>query len=178
MFIDFGGFMFVNPDDILGRIKILEEEVRNLKSQDCQIIKYMKLDVDVPDPFYATEGSVAFDIVANSCGVIHSKETKLIGSGLKFQLPPNFFISVRPRSGISLKTDIWLKNSPGTIDIDYTGEVCLILYNSGDNDYLYERFDRLAQCLIEKSYRLRLIEESVIDTASRGSGGFGSTGIK
>lgn len=170
--------MIVNPDNIIERIKLLEEEVRNLKSQDCPVIKYTKLDIDVPDPFYATAGSVAFDIVANSSGVIRPKETKLIGSGLKFQLPPNFFISVRPRSGVSLKTDIWLKNSPGTIDIDYTGEVCLILHNSGDSDYVFERFDRLAQCVIEKSYKLRLVEEFVVDTTSRGSRGFGSTGIK
>lgn len=141
------------------------------------LIKYEKLDEDVLDPMFATDGSACFDIAANCDGVIKPGETVLVGSGLKFEIPEGYFISVRPRSGISFKTDIWLKNSPGTIDTDYTGEVKLILHNGGEGGFWYKRGDRLAQCLVEKMVRAKFVEGKVEDSKTRGAKGFGSSGV-
>lgn len=141
-------------------------------------IIFEKVSEDVSDPKFATEGSVAFDLSVNSSGIIRPGETVLVGTGLKFKLPDGYFMSVRPRSGISVKTDVWLKNSPGTIDTDYTGEVKLILHNSGEREFRYSKGDRLAQGIIERVINIDLLEGSVIDSESRGSNGFGSSGIK
>lgn len=164
-------------NDLINEVNSLKEQINLLLSNNVKVY-YTKLNDDVPDPVYATEGSVGFDICANSGGKLYPGETLLVGSGLKFNIPEGYHISVRPRSGVSLKTTIWIKNSPGTIDTDYTGEVCLILYNSGDYEYAYKRFDRLAQCIVEKSIVAELINvESIEDKESRGSNGFGSTGV-
>lgn len=168
--------------DITKLVNELVEDVKLLKRQiesnDLIELKYTKLSDDVPDPFYATDGSVAFDICSNEDVVIYPYETKLIGTGLRFSIPKGYHLSVRPRSGISLRTTIWLKNSPGTIDTDYTGELGLILYNSGDYEYKCHRFDRLAQCILERSVLAKFTNvETIIDTESRGSNGFGSTGV-
>jgi dUTP pyrophosphatase len=165
-------------------ISKMEELVDYLYTQsgcvcdEVPTIIFEKVSEDVSDPKFATEGSVAFDLSVNSSGIIRPGETVLVGTGLKFRLPEGYFMSVRPRSGVSVKTDVWLKNSPGTIDTDYTGEVKLILHNSGEGEFMYSRGDRLAQGLIERAVRIDLWEGSVVDTESRGSNGFGSSGIK
>lgn len=147
-------------------------------SEEEVIIVYVKDSEDITDPFYATDKSSGFDVSANESGRILPGETKLVGTGLRFMIPDGYMISVRPRSGISLKTNMWIKNSPGTIDTDYTGELKLIIHNSGEDAISYKSGDRLAQCIVEKSIRAMFLRvDSVVESESRGSGGFGSTGF-
>ena len=102
----------------------------------------------------------------------------LVPTGLVLQLPPGFEAQVRPRSGLALRHGITVLNSPGTIDCDYRGEVMVLLANLGHAPFTIERGERIAQLVMQRVERARLVE--VADTAPtrRGAGGFGSTGTK
>lgn len=102
-----------------------------------------------------------------------------VPTGLFFEIPPGYFISVRPRSGLAVKNGITLLNTPGTIDSDYRGELRIIMINLGQEDFRIRHGDRIAQMLIEKSVKTEFVETdfSDLEKSDRGSGGFGSTGL-
>lgn len=133
-------------------------------------------------PTKATSHSAGFDLYAAIEKEIHIEPGKvmLIPAGFKLNLMPNFEAQVRPRSGLALKHSVTVLNSPGTVDPDYTGEVCVILINHGKENFIVTRGMRIAQMVIQKVLPISLKEIEKIENQShnnRKSGGFGSTGI-
>ena len=100
----------------------------------------------------------------------------LIPTGFKVEIPTNFEIQVRPRSGLAIKHGISVLNSPGTIDSDYRGEIGVILINHGDTDFKINPFDRIAQIVVTQIIKVNIIKNDDLSKTQRGSGGFGSTG--
>jgi dUTP pyrophosphatase len=133
---------------------------------------------DVPLPAYATAGASGMDIHAAVPGeqVLKPGETALIPSGFKIEIPRGYEAQVRPRSGLAVKHQVGILNSPGTIDSDYRGEVKVILTNFGKADFVVKRGDRIAQLVIMPVTRAAWDEVPDIDETHRGAGGFGHTG--
>lgn len=125
-----------------------------------------------------TGGSSGFDVHAACEGeiVIGPGGVVLVPAGFEIAVPEGFEAQIRPRSGLALNNRIGLLNSPGTIDSDYRGEVGVILYNFGDEDFIVRRGDRIAQMVICSLPDVRIVETSRLDPTMRGSGGFGHTG--
>ena len=136
-----------------------------------------------PDPEYATAGSSGFDLRANLTKEIRLSPKggfAIIPTGLFFEIPDNFEIQIRSRSGLAAKNQVAVLNSPGTIDADYRGEIKVILINHGLNEFEVKHGDRIAQGIVanviaKNILNLNKISEISEDT-QRGSGGFGSTG--
>ena len=127
----------------------------------------------------ATKGSAGFDLKAaiSKSLIIKSKSSKLIPCGISLALPPNLEAQVRPRSGLALKYQVTVLNSPGTIDSDYRGEICVILINHGSKKFEVEPKMRIAQIIFTEIASIKLKEVSTLDETKRGEGGFGSTGL-
>ena len=127
----------------------------------------------------ATAGSAGFDLVAAIDSKIDLKPSKsiLVPCGFSLAMPNNFEAQVRPRSGIALKNSVTVLNSPGTIDADYRGEICVILINHGLKNFKISRGMRIAQIIFMKIPKVDLKEVNEIKKTTRGSGGFGSTGL-
>ena len=100
----------------------------------------------------------------------------LIPTGLTIALPQGYEAQVRPRSGLAAKHGITVLNSPGTVDADYRGEVCVLLINHGDQPFPIRRGERIAQMVIAQVARVELVPVTSLSATDRGSGGFGSTG--
>jgi dUTP pyrophosphatase len=135
-----------------------------------------------PDPDWETNGSAGFDLRASEYGTIYPNKFKVIPTGLYFDIPDNFEIQIRPRSGLAAKLGVTVLNSPGTIDSDYTGEIKVILINHGEEKFEVASGDRIAQAVISTVTAKNIIKlnkvESIEKETDRGSSGFGSTGIK
>ena len=136
------------------------------------------------DPDYATNGASGFDLRANLDGPIKIGVGKraMVPTGLFFEIPDNFEIQVRPRSGLAAKNGVTVLNTPGTVDADYRGEVKVILINLGDEDFVIQHGDRIAQAVMcpvaaKNIVKLMKVDDVTTDT-DRGAGGFGSTGVK
>lgn len=134
------------------------------------------------DPDWETSGSAGFDLRASEYGTIKSGQYKVVPTGLFFDLPENFEMQIRPRSGLAAKKGVTVLNAPGTIDSDYTGEIKVILINHGPSNFVIESGDRIAQAVIATVTAKNLISlnkaDSIDKNTERGSGGFGSTGVK
>jgi len=100
----------------------------------------------------------------------------LVPAGFELSIPEGYEAQVRPRSGLAIRSRIGLLNGPGTIDSDYRGEVGVILYNFGRDDFVVRRGDRIAQLVFCELLRFELVENDTLDETDRGSGGFGHTG--
>ncbi len=109
--------------------------------------------------------------------IINPGETVLVPTGFSIELPIGFEAQIRPRSGLAIKNSIGIMNSPGTIDSDYRGEVKIIVTNFGNKEFVVTRGDRIAQMVIAKYERIEWDEVQQLSDTTRGSGGFGSTGI-
>ena len=133
---------------------------------------------DIPLPQYATEHSAGMDIRAAIEGefVLKAGETALIPSGFAIALPEGYEAQIRPRSGLAVKHQITVLNSPGTIDADYRGEVKVILTNLGKQDFVIKRGERIAQMVIARYSRIVWEERESLEETDRGAGGFGHTG--
>lgn len=133
---------------------------------------------DIPLPSYATDGSAGMDIRAAVEGdlVIPPGETVLVPTGFAIAVPPGYEAQVRPRSGLAIKHQVGILNSPGTIDSDYRGEVRIILTNFGKEPFHVRRGDRIAQMIIAPYVRAEWEEQAELESTSRGAGGFGHTG--
>jgi dUTP pyrophosphatase len=136
------------------------------------------------DPEYATDGASGFDLRANleESITIPSGRVAIVPTGLFFNIPPNFEIQIRPRSGLAAKNSVTVLNSPGTIDADYRGEVKVILINHGLDEFTINHGDRIAQAVMASVFAKNVVNLSKVDEISneteRGTGGFGSTGVK
>lgn len=168
-------------------------------------VKVKRLHKAAVIPKYATTGSAGFDLVATEDVIIEPGETKLVPTGLAFEIPVGYEMQIRPRSGISLKTKLRVANAPGTIDSDYRGEVCVIITNIAEDScgnvmqylthidgldyrtehelypnetYLIRKGDRIAQGVMQRVPIAKFIEVDEIDETTRCAGGFGSTGVE
>ena len=131
---------------------------------------------DFPLPEYATPASAGVDLRASEARVIPPGGRALVPTGLRIALPEGYEAQVRPRSGLALKHGITLPNSPGTIDADYRGEIGVILMNLGQEPFVVEPGDRIAQMVVAPVVRVAWSEAEALDATERGEGGFGSTG--
>lgn len=135
-------------------------------------------DKDVPLPAYMSSHASGMDLfaVVDSELVLHPGEIKLIPTGIAVALPYGFEAQIRPRSSLALKHGLGLVNSPGTIDADFRGEICVIAINFGTEPITIKRGDRIAQMVVGQVCRasIELVEE--LDITSRGILGFGYTG--
>ena len=131
-------------------------------------------------PSYETTSAAGMDIRAALESPITLKvgERTLIPTGLQMALPHGYEAQIRPRSGLAIKNGITMLNSPGTIDADYRGEVKVIAINHGQEDFVVNHGDRIAQMVIAPVVQLPIEEVSELDETERGKGGFGSTGIQ
>ncbi|MBR1672265.1 MAG: dUTP diphosphatase [Fretibacterium sp.] len=129
-----------------------------------------------PLPAYATPGSAGVDLRASEPCAIPPGGRALVPTGIRLSIPEGYEAQVRPRSGLALKHGIILPNSPGTIDADYRGEVCVILMNLGEEPFSIQPGDRIAQMVFAPVARVVWDEAGTLDETERGSGGFGSTG--
>lgn len=138
-----------------------------------------KLNENAILPTRGSAKSSGLDLYALEDTLIGAGETKLVKTGVAFGIPEGFEIQVRPRSGLSLKTPLIVKNSPGTVDQDYTGECSVVMHllqTPTVGSYLIKRGDRIAQAVLCPVVILDLEEVTDLDKTDRGSGGFGSTG--
>ena len=130
-------------------------------------------------PNYETKGAAGMDLRANIEEGITLKplERAIVKTGLFIALPPGFEAQVRPRSGLAAKKGITVLNSPGTVDADYRGEIGVILVNLSKDDFIINDGERIAQLIIAKHERVTWEEVHLLDETTRGTGGFGSTGV-
>ena len=138
-------------------------------------IAFKKLHKDAVLPKYGTEGSAGFDFHVVEPGKLWPCERVLVRTGLAVQVPEDFELQLRPRSGLALKKGITLTNTPATIDSDYRGEIGIILENRGHEVFEWETGDRLAQGVISPIVRA-VLYEGELEESARGVGGYGSTG--
>lgn len=131
-------------------------------------------------PHYETMASAGMDLRAfiENPIVLKPLERTIIKTGLFIELPVGYEAQVRPRSGLAAKKGITVLNAPGTIDADYRGEIGVILVNLSNADFTVENGERIAQLVIAKHERAEWEEVDALNETSRGSGGFGSTGVK
>ena len=130
-------------------------------------------------PSYATALSAGMDLRANldTPIVLQPLERALVPTGLFMALPQGYEAQVRPRSGLAIKKGITVLNSPGTIDADYRGEVCVILVNLSSEPFTITDGERIAQMVIARHEQVEWCECEVLDETDRGAGGFGHTGV-
>ena len=137
-----------------------------------------KLHPKVKLPSYKTQGSSGMDLMAfiEDSIKINPNRSALIPTGISVAIPNDVEIQIRPRSGLAAKSNIGVLNTPGTIDSDYRGELKVILFNHGSNDFLINNKDRIAQMVLTPVVKIDLEETDDLPNTVRGKGGFGSTG--
>lgn len=130
-------------------------------------------------PSYSTELSAGMDLKANIDESYELKplERHMFRTGIYLGMPDGYEGQVRPRSGLALKYGITVLNTPGTIDADYRGEICVILVNLSDTPFTVHDGDRIAQIVFSKYEKCSLKAVDQLSETDRGSGGFGHTGI-
>ena len=131
-------------------------------------------------PEYATLLSAGMDLRAfiTKPIILETLDRALIPTGLYIELPEGYEAQVRPRSGLSIKHGITVLNSPGTIDADYRGEICVELVNLSNKSFTVEPNERIAQLVFNKYEQAEFIEVEELSKTERGEGGFGHTGNK
>ncbi|QEN07647.1 dUTP diphosphatase [Oceanispirochaeta crateris] len=131
-------------------------------------------------PHYGSADAAGADLRAciDSSVTLQAGERKLIPTGLKMAIPRGYEGQVRPRSGLAVKKGLTVLNSPGTIDADYRGDVQIILVNLSSEAVTIERGDRIAQIIFSPVIQADFTLCDTLDETSRGSGGFGSTGVQ
>jgi dUTP pyrophosphatase len=142
-------------------------------------VKIKKLHEDAVIPQYQTTGAAGFDFHAIEDMEIPTRKIVLVKTGLSMEIPEGYELQVRPRSGMSLKTKMRIANSPGTIDSDYRGEICIIMENMGmlgALPYDIKKGDRIAQGVVCPVYQAVFVEDELSET-ERGEKGFGSTNV-
>ena len=129
-------------------------------------------------PTKAHADDAAFDLRSRVDMTVPVNKSTLVPTGVFIELPVNYEAQVRPRSGLALKHNITLTNSPGTIDAGYRGEVGVIMFNHGPEEFTIKRGDRIAQMVIAELPVVELEVVNALSDSDRGEGGFGSTGRK
>ena len=141
-------------------------------------VQIKKLDPSVKLPAYKTDGASGMDLMAfiKEPITVKPKTSELIPTGLSVAFSKNYEIQIRPRSGLAAKNNISVLNTPGTIDSDYRGELKVIIYNHGNENFIIHNEDRIAQMVLTPVLKIELQETKTIGETIRGEGGFGSTG--
>ncbi len=142
-------------------------------------VRFRKKDNTVSLPQYETAGSAGADLRAHisSSVTINPGEHALINTGLYPEIPSGYEIQVRPRSGLAFKKGITVLNTPGTVDSDYRGEICVNLMNLGSEPFTVHDGDRIAQAVVAPVIQASFLETDTLSETERGEGGFGSTGV-
>ena len=137
-----------------------------------------KLDPLVKVPEYKTSGASGMDLIAFIKDTINlkPKTSTLVPTGISIAFSEDYEIQVRPRSGLAAKNNISVLNTPGTIDSDYRGEIKVILFNHGNDNFIIKNGDRIAQMVLSPVVKMELEETNDLPKTIRGEGGFGSTG--
>ncbi len=141
-------------------------EIKIVMLENCEDLMPAKAHFD----------DAAFDLRSRVDMVLPVRKSVLVPAGFSLELPVGFEAQIRPRSGLALKHDLMLTNSPGTIDAGYRGEVGVIMYNGGTAEFEIKRGDRIAQMVIAKLPEVELVCVESLSETGRGEGGFGSTG--
>ena len=137
-----------------------------------------KLDPAVKLPTYKTNGASGMDLMAfiKEPVSVKPKTSNLIPTGLSMAFSEDYEIQIRPRSGLAAKNNISVLNTPGTVDSDYRGEIKVIIYNHGSENFVINNGDRIAQMILTPVIKMELEETNNLPETIRGEGGFGSTG--
>lgn len=151
--------------------------MKDLISHDVTI--GLKLAEGATAPHYATLEAAGADLRAHLTEVlvVGPGETALVPTGVKLEIPRGYEVQVRPRSGLALKNQVTVLNTPGTIDSDYRGEIKVILINHGKEAFTIEPGMRIAQMVVAEALRAHFISKEELTTSERGSGGFGHSGL-
>ena len=130
-------------------------------------------------PEYQTSGSAGADLHAYLAEPVTLKpmERRLIPTGLFVELPAGYELQVRPRSGLALKHGVTVLNTPGTVDSDYRGELCVLLINFGSEPFTVQNGDRIAQAVVAQAIQVSFVQTDALSETGRGVNGYGSTGI-
>lgn len=181
-------------EEKLGERSELEANVRRMAKQletvvtealwnkglEKAVIKFKKLEnFKGTLPEYETAYAAGMDIRArvDEAVTLAPGERGLVPTGLSVEIPRGFEIQVRPRSGLAIKKGVGLVNSPGTIDADYRGEIKIIVINHGQQPFVIEDQDRIAQLVVCPVVQAEIVEAVELEETERGAGGFGSTGV-
>ena len=143
---------------------------------DNNIVKVVAVHPEAKIPERATEGSSGFDLVSVENKRIEPRQVVMVKTGLSMELPEGFEAQIRPRSGLAKNKGLTVANSPGTIDNDYRGEICVLLVNLTDTPQNIGFGDRIAQIVFQKLPEVYLQVVSDLEKTERNDGGFGSTG--
>ena len=137
-----------------------------------------KLDPNVKLPIYKTEGASGMDLMAfiKKPVNVKPKTSSIIPTGIAVAFSKKYEIQIRPRSGLAAKKNIGILNTPGTIDSDYRGEIKVIIFNHGNNNFIINNGDRIAQMVLSPIIKMKLEEKNDLPETFRGTKGFGSTG--
>ena len=137
-----------------------------------------RLNPEVELPAYKTSGASGMDLMAfvDRPIKIAPKSSCLVPTGLAIAFSEDYEIQIRPRSGLAVKNNITVLNTPGTIDSDYRGEIKIILFNHGNEEFIINNKDRVAQMILSPVIKMNLEEADDLPESIRGEGGFGSTG--
>ena len=140
------------------------------------LIKRLSSKVELPK--YKTQGSSGLDLMAfiEKSIKLNPKESVLVPTGISVAIAEDLEIQIRPRSGLAAKSNISVLNTPGTIDSDYRGEIKVILFNHGNNEFIINNNDRIAQMILTPVVKIEIEETKTLQETIRGEGGFGSTG--
>lgn len=151
--------------------KLLLEKIKNME------VKIKLLDENAKIPVYAHDSDAGFDIYANETMSILPGDFEKVSTGIAFKIQDGYHIEIRSRSGLAAKKGVFVLNSPGTIDSDYTGELSIILGNMGKDRFLIKSGDRIAQGVLMPQFHAYFKKVEELESTERGEGGFGSTGI-
>tara|TARA_B110000259_G_scaffold11437_1_gene12438 strand:- start:1320 stop:1757 length:438 start_codon:yes stop_codon:yes gene_type:complete len=137
-----------------------------------------KLNSKVVLPIYKTNGASGMDLMAFTEGPIKiaPNSSYLVPTGLSMAFSEDYEVQIRPRSGLAAKNNITVLNTPGTIDSDYRGEIKIILFNHGKEDFIINNKDRVAQMILTPVIKMTFEETDSLPDTLRGEDGFGSTG--
>ena len=137
-----------------------------------------KLNPDVELPVYKTSGASGMDLMAFIKAPIRiaPNSSYLVPTGLSMAFSEDYEVQIRPRSGLAVKNSLTVLNTPGTIDSDYRGEIKIILFNHGKEDFLINNKDRVAQMILTPVVKIEFQETDNLPDTLRGESGFGSTG--
>ena len=140
------------------------------------LIKRLHKAVKLPE--YKSDGASGIDLMAFVKDSIKVKPqtSTLIPTGISLAFSNNYEIQIRPRSGLALRNNISVLNTPGTVDSDYRGEIKVIIYNHGNEDFIINNGDRIAQMVLSPVIKINFEETNNLPDTVRGQGGFGSTG--
>lgn len=141
------------------------------------VLKVKRLDESARLPEYAHEGDAGLDVFSSAEIIIESGESALVPTGISIQLPPFTEAQIRPRSGLALKHQVTVLNTPGTIDEGYRGEIGVILINHGKLPFKVTAGMKIAQMVVKPVFRVKVDEATDLDISARGEKGFGSTGV-